>query len=107
MSRRVIGIFLCMVLAIVQVQFLGTVSASATTVQSSATVCSSNIVSSEHNLKVGKEHAPKNKMLKISVAKTVWAVIVNFFKKIPPFVIFSLSIGAAIVYVIHLMLEAM
>ena len=101
MSRRVIGIFLCMVLAVVQVQFLGTVSASAATVQSSATVCSSNVVNSEHSLKINKGIAPKHKSLSISSnIKYTFRWFANLFKKISLFGVVGVLIGCAVGYVV-------
>lgn len=85
MSRRVIGIFLCMVLAIVQVQFLGTVSASAATVQSNVAICN-NVVNSEHSLKINRGLAPKHKLLNIiSEIENALIRIGDFFIKIKLF----------------------
>lgn len=98
MSRRVMAIFLCMVLAIVQVQFLGTVSASAATVQSSAAVCSNNVVNSEHSLKINKGIAPKHKSLSISSNIKRW--FANLFKKISLFGVVGVLIGCAVGYVV-------
>lgn len=99
MSRRVIGIFLCMVLAVVQVQFLGTVSASAAVVQPSVAACS-NVVNSEHSLKINKGIAPKHKSLSISSnIKYTFRWFANLFKKISLFAVVGVLIGCAIGYI--------